>query len=129
MEPRSVTVRFADLDTTNAQGAAVLYRRIQSAAESVCRDLEPGRELAWRRVYTNCIQTAIGNAVVKVDRPAVTTYAAAAWSSRGRLQHQDRWQQMTLGITALIRKYQSRRIRGKYGKLLIIIAFPYGAVF
>lgn len=75
--PRSVTVRFADLDTASAQGAAVLYRRLQSAAESVCRDLEPGQELARRRVYANCIQTALGNAIVKVDRPAVTTYAVA----------------------------------------------------
>jgi len=41
-EPRSVTVRFADLDTTTAPGAAALYSRLKSAAESVCQDLEPG---------------------------------------------------------------------------------------
>jgi len=75
-EPRSVTVRFADLDTASAQGAAVLYRRLRSAAESVCRDLE-GQELARKLVYANCIQTALSNAIVKVDRPAVTTYAVA----------------------------------------------------
>jgi len=76
-EPRSVTVRFADLDTAGAPGAAVLYRRLHSAAESVCRDLEPGQELARRRVYANCIQAALSNAIVKIDRPAVTTYAVA----------------------------------------------------
>jgi len=76
-EPRAVTVRFADLDTASAHGAAVLYRRLQSAAESVCVDLEPGRELARRRVYADCVQTALSNAIVKVDRPAVTTYAVA----------------------------------------------------
>ncbi len=76
-EPRSVTVRFADLNTASAQGAAVLYRRLNIAAESVCQDLEPGRELARMSAYANCMQTALGNAVVKVARPALTAYAVA----------------------------------------------------
>jgi UrcA family protein len=76
-EPRSVTVRFADLDTANAQGAAALYQRLKNAAGSVCRDLEPGRELARVRPYTACIHMALSNAIVKVNRPTVTAYAAA----------------------------------------------------
>jgi UrcA family protein len=76
-EPRSVTVRFADLDTANTEGAATLYRRLKTAAVSVCRDLEPGRELARVRVYSYCIHTALSNAIVTIDRPAVTAYAAA----------------------------------------------------
>jgi len=76
-EPRSVTVRFADLDTASAQGAAVLYRRLETAAQSVCQDLEPGRELPRMWAYANCIQTALSNAIVKLDRPAVTAYAVA----------------------------------------------------
>jgi len=77
-EPRSATVRFADLDTTTAQGAAVLYKRIKSAAESVCQDLEPGLlRLALKEQYASCIHLALGNAIVKIDRPAVTAYAAA----------------------------------------------------
>jgi UrcA family protein len=76
-EPRSVTVRFADIDTTNPQGAAALYRRLKSAAASVCRDLEPGKELARAHVYNNCIQTALSTAIVKVNRPALAVYAAA----------------------------------------------------
>jgi UrcA family protein len=76
-EPRSVTVRFADIDTTNPQGAAALYRRLKSAAASVCQDLEPGRELARVQGYINCVQTALSNAIVKVDRPALSLYAAA----------------------------------------------------
>ena len=76
-EPRSAMVRFADLDTASAQGAAVLYRRIKSAAESVCKELAPDRQLGLMQAYTNCMQTAIGHAVAKVDRPAVTAYAAA----------------------------------------------------
>ena len=76
-EPRSVTVRFADIDSTSPQGAEALYRRLRSAATSVCRDLEPGKELARVGVYVNCIQAALGTAIVKVDRPPLTAYAAA----------------------------------------------------
>jgi UrcA family protein len=75
--PRSETVKFADLDTSNVQGAAVLYQRIKYAAKSVCRDLEPGRVLALRRLYADCMHVALSNAVAEVNRPAVTAYAAA----------------------------------------------------
>jgi UrcA family protein len=76
-EPRAVTVRFADLDTTNAHGAAVLYQRIKNAAKIVCQELGSDRQLARMSLYANCVSKAIGNAVVRVDRPAVTAYAAA----------------------------------------------------
>jgi UrcA family protein len=76
-EARSEIVQFADLDTANTQGAAVLLRRLKSAAESVCRDLEPGRQLARVRAYSSCVHTALSNAIVKVDRPVLTAYAAA----------------------------------------------------
>jgi UrcA family protein len=77
LEPRSVTVSFDDLDTNSSRGAEVLYRRIKVAAESVCSDLGPARSLALLSRYASCIQTAIGNAVAKVDRPALSEYAAA----------------------------------------------------
>lgn len=48
-----------------------------TAAASVCRDLEPGRQVALMEPYANCVRQAIGNAVVKIDRPTVTAYAAA----------------------------------------------------
>ncbi len=76
-EPKSILVKFADLDTSNAQGAATLYGRLSSAAKSVCQDLEPGRELARVRVYKDCIHAALSDAIVTIDRPAVTAYAAA----------------------------------------------------
>ena len=82
-EPRSVTVRFADLDTANTQGAAALYRRLKSAAASVCRDLDPGEELVRVAPYHGCMHTALSNAIVKVSRPAVTAYAAAHGVPKG----------------------------------------------
>jgi UrcA family protein len=80
-EPRSVTVRFADIDATNPEGAAALYRRLKGAATSVCQDLDPGGELARVGAYVNCIQTVLGAAIVKIDRSALTAYAAAQGAS------------------------------------------------
>ena len=77
LETRSVTVRFTDLDTNNVYGAAALYQRIARAAATVCRDLEPGRQLAMIQPYSKCLHKAIDDAVAKVARPAVTAYAAA----------------------------------------------------
>jgi UrcA family protein len=76
-EPLSVTVQYADLDTNNTQGAAVLYRRLRSAAATVCRGLESSKQLSQVWGYTDCMRKAMSAAVVKVDRPAVTAYAAA----------------------------------------------------
>ncbi len=76
-EPRSVIVQFSDLDTTNALGVAALYRRLKNAAASVCRELEPGKELARVRAYTDCVHTALSAAIVKVDRQTLAAYARA----------------------------------------------------
>ena len=76
-EPRSVTVRFEDLNTNNTHSAGILYRRIKTAAEDVCGDLAPGRSLALVARYANCVQGAIGMAVAKVNWPRLTEYAMA----------------------------------------------------
>jgi len=74
---RSETVKYADLNTANVEGAAVLYQRLRNAAKTVCRDLEPGRSLGLMRPYADCVHSALSNAITSVDRPAVTAYAAA----------------------------------------------------
>jgi UrcA family protein len=76
-EFRSVTVKYADVNTASDQGAAVLFHRLTNAAKNVCRDLEPGRSLGVMRAYNSCIQTALSNAVADVDRPAVSAYAVS----------------------------------------------------
>jgi UrcA family protein len=70
-------VQFADLNTSNAPGAAVLYRRIKRAAESVCSGIEAGHELALHMLYAKCVHTALSKAVADVNSPAVSAYAAA----------------------------------------------------
>jgi UrcA family protein len=70
------TVRYSNLNATNAQDIAVLYRRIDAAAGRVCgQRLSPGSPFvskSWQR----CVQNALRHAVVEINTPAVTAYAA-----------------------------------------------------
>ena len=66
-------VHFADLDLTRSEGAAVLYQRLAGAAKTVCTSLE-GRDLASQMRFKSCVDTAIGSAIAKVDRPVLTAY-------------------------------------------------------
>jgi UrcA family protein len=77
--PPSRVVQFADLDLSRAEGAAVLYHRLQNAAETVCApldDTEPVRHMEFRE----CVQKAISVAVAKVNRPALSAYYRALMS-------------------------------------------------
>jgi len=73
----SVTVHFADLDVNTTAGAAALYHRLNDAAATVCRELAPDRSLVAVMLHSHCMQRAVSAAVVTVDRPALTAYAAA----------------------------------------------------
>jgi UrcA family protein len=68
------TVHFGDLNIDQTAGAAVLYRRILSAARHVCGEphlLDSHMiSASWRR----CVAQAVDRAVVAVDRPALTGY-------------------------------------------------------
>jgi len=66
----SETVKYGDLNVSNPQGAATLYRRIVQAASNVCgshdfdsRNLEPQASLKA------CVHKAIADAVTKVGQP------------------------------------------------------------
>jgi UrcA family protein len=73
---RTATVRFADLDTTSAEGAAALFSRIRTAARNVCVDLEADRSLEGKSAYQACVHLALGNALADIDLPALNTYAS-----------------------------------------------------
>lgn len=75
LEARSETVKFADLNPGTPGGSAVLFRRLQAAALRVCRDLD-SRELAMLEPHTACVRTAMRTAIVHIDEPALTAYAA-----------------------------------------------------
>jgi UrcA family protein len=75
-EVRTVTVRFADLDTSGSPGAAVLFRRLDAAARSVCRDQGLDRALEQKHAFEQCVHVALGQALAKIDVPALNAYAA-----------------------------------------------------
>ena len=79
-----IGVRFADLDLTRSEGAAVLYQRIEAAAKTVCASLD-GRDLASQMRFRGCSETAIGSAVAKVDRPILTAYHKARMNDRNAI--------------------------------------------
>jgi len=74
----SVTVQFADVDLTRSTGAAVLFQRLKGAAETVCAPFDSrNRDLANQTRHKECMQSAIGTAVAKIDHPALTAYYRA----------------------------------------------------
>ena len=71
--PASRTVKFADLNISNASGAHVLYMRILAAAQVVCSHywfLTDGDK-------ARCVRDAIADAVTKIDQPALSAVYSA----------------------------------------------------
>jgi UrcA family protein len=76
--PPQVIVRFADLDVSTSQGAAALYGRIHGAAIDVCLRMY-GDEQAYKWHEKACLQKVIGDAVIKVNRPALSAVFASKY--------------------------------------------------
>jgi UrcA family protein len=76
-----VEVRFSDLDLTRSEGAAVLYERLHAAAKTACASLD-ARDLASQMRFKDCVQTGVGSAVAKIDRPVLTAYYKAHTNGR-----------------------------------------------
>jgi UrcA family protein len=74
--PPQVIVKFADLDVSTSQGAAALYGRIHSAAVDVCSRMYVD-EQAYKWHKNACLQKVIGDAVIKVNRPALSAVFAS----------------------------------------------------
>ena len=74
--PPQVVVKFGDLDVSTSQGAAALYRRINGAAVDVCSRMYV-YEPAYKRHKNACLQKVIGDAVIKVNRPALSAVFAS----------------------------------------------------
>jgi UrcA family protein len=74
---RSETVRFADLDLNNHEGAVTLYHRLHAAATQVCTEPFDDAAYAVEPLYQRCIDHALTTAVLAVHVPALTAYAQA----------------------------------------------------
>src|SRR5216684_8848694 len=64
-----ITVHFGDLNIDQTAGAAVLYRRIQLAAEQVCGEPQLTGSHMVSPVWRRCVAQAVDGAVVALDRP------------------------------------------------------------
>ena len=64
---RSEIVWFGDLNLSNPEGVAVLYRRIKAAAHRVCAERNTRTLLIWSRAEAECKRAAIARAVVAVN--------------------------------------------------------------
>jgi UrcA family protein len=69
-ETVSVIVKYGDLNVSNPEGAATLYRRIAAAASTVCGPYDTD---SWHRgsrsSVNTCVHKAIADAVTKVGQP------------------------------------------------------------
>jgi UrcA family protein len=65
-----VVVKYGDLNVSSPQGAAALYGRIRTAAESVCPRFERSA-LASKARMDACVHKAITDAVATVNQPAL----------------------------------------------------------
>jgi UrcA family protein len=74
--PPQVIVKFGDLDLSTSQGTAALYRRIHGAAVNVCSRMYTD-EQAYKWHENACLQKVIGDAVIKVNRPALSAVFAS----------------------------------------------------
>jgi UrcA family protein len=75
-------VRFGDLNVDRPEGAAVLYRRIERAAERVCGEPQLTGSYMTSSFWRSCVTQAVDHAVATVDRPALTAYYREHASSR-----------------------------------------------
>ena len=73
---RHVVVHFSDLNPTSIEGATTLYRRLQSAAETVCAEHGTRDVKSVFRVKT-CVSGAISAAVADINQPSLTAYFRA----------------------------------------------------
>jgi UrcA family protein len=72
-EPARRTVKFEDLNLSEAAGVVALYVRIQRAAQEVCEPLI-SRDLHSIAISNGCAERAIAHAVADVNAPLLTSY-------------------------------------------------------
>ncbi|MFO1402531.1 MAG: UrcA family protein [Steroidobacteraceae bacterium] len=73
----ALEVRYAELDLGHPAGIAALYGRIGAAARLVCGDAQPAGSRFTSPAWEACVAAATEDAVLAVDRPALTAYHAA----------------------------------------------------
>jgi len=67
-------VRFTIFDRSNTPElrAKALYARLRNGAEDVCSSFE-GRDLAFKKLWQSCFDSAVASAVAQINRTGLTT--------------------------------------------------------
>jgi UrcA family protein len=75
--PPQVSVSYSETAFATEKGAANVYRKLKSAARKVC-GLEAGSPLSLseRTRAEKCVDTALADAVSRIDRPMLTSVHA-----------------------------------------------------
>jgi len=68
---KSEVVRFSDLNLSSDAGIRTLYKRIRQAARKVCAQANDSVHLEQKN-FRACQETAVAQAVSKVNRPSLT---------------------------------------------------------
>lgn len=73
IEDTSVRVSYADLDLSNDQGIATLYKRLQSASQSACGPLTYSEAGSLKELIQNksCYQSALTKAVERLNNDSL----------------------------------------------------------
>jgi UrcA family protein len=71
-QPLTKIVHYGDLNLDSEQGAQALYARLRGAARQVCSPLESA-EMSRQRLWKNCFNNALANAVGQVDKTTLST--------------------------------------------------------
>ena len=79
----SVTVRFHSGDLDTPRGVADLYRRIRSAAQSVCGPPDDTL-LLYKAIWDQCVDQAIAGAVAAVHSESLSAYRGLQFHGRKR---------------------------------------------
>jgi UrcA family protein len=72
-EVSAITVRYRSADLDTAHGIAILYRRIHSAASSLC-GIYDGVLVQEKEGWDKCVGQTVGRAVAAVHSDALTAY-------------------------------------------------------
>ena len=71
--PRTVIVKYGDLDLASKNGVAALHSRLNRAARQVCSPLD-SRVLGLREQFDQCVTDAVTDAVRTVGNPNLSLY-------------------------------------------------------
>lgn len=71
-DPPHMTVKFADLNLSTREGIDTLYKRIRGAARAVCDESESNSKRFQTGSWGVCYNTAIADAVAKVNNSQLT---------------------------------------------------------